>query len=121
MVSVGTELRCCDNSGAKVIKCIYIYRGVQTDAKLGDLMLIVVKTFRPKKKVKKRDLRKAVLIRKKGVTFRPNGITVRFKRNLALLVDKNKNLLGNRFKGPIPLELRFNKYMKIVSMARSII
>lgn len=117
MIGKGSYVRSCDNSGAKIVKCIHIYKGKNKLVQLGDILLVVVKTFRTKKKVKKGDIRKAVLVRKKQNSIRTNGLVLKFRRNLVILIDKNHNMLGNRFKGPVPLELRFKKFMKIVSIA----
>lgn len=121
MICVSTTMKTSDNSGAKLVKCIHIYKGKFNRVKLGDMILVIIKRAKPRKKVKKSELKKAVLIRKKEKTARKNGIQINFKKNLVLLIDKNKNPIGNRFKGPIPIELRFQKYMKIISMTKSII
>ena len=53
MIFVSTVVNVSDNSGARLAKCIHIYKKKKF-ASIGDMILISVKTYNPKKKNKKR-------------------------------------------------------------------
>jgi large subunit ribosomal protein L14 len=70
MIQVGTVLNVSDNSGAKKVYCIRVINGSKKKyACLGDLILVVVKSLRKKRrslsKVKKGDIFNALIVRTK--------------------------------------------------------
>ena len=52
---------------------------------------------------------------------RPDGSTIRFDDNAAVIIDDNKNPKGTRIFGPVARELRERGYMKIVSLAPEVL
>jgi len=52
MIIIGTILKASDNAGARLVKCIHVYKRKKYGS-IGDLILVVVKTYNPKKKLKK--------------------------------------------------------------------
>lgn len=71
-------------------------------------------------KVKEHDVRWGIVIRlKKGIT-RFNGLKLSFSDNALVLLDKNKNPLGNRVYGPVSYEIREKKLMKLVLISPSV-
>lgn len=86
-------------------------------ARAGDLIVVVVKKARPTaegqapatalaQKVRKGDVRHAVVVRCKKETRRPDGRYIRFDDNAAVLINAKKELLGSRVTGVIAKEVR---------------
>lgn len=57
-------------------------------------------------KVRRGDVRRAVVVRTKYPTRRPDGRYVRFDDNAAVLVNSKKEMVGNRIGGVVAAELR---------------
>lgn len=121
MITIQSILNVADNSGAFKVICIKILGKKKPFASIGDLLVVTVKLVLPFRKIKKGDVRLALLIRQRKPILRYNGLVLFMKKEAVLLLQKNKNLYGNRIKGPIPLELRHKKYMKIISIAPSVV
>jgi len=49
MVHVLTKLQVSDNSGAFTVQCIKIYGIIRREARIGDIILVSIKTVNPKK------------------------------------------------------------------------
>jgi hypothetical protein len=52
---------------------------------------------------------------------RPDGSTIRFDSNAAVLVNNNQEPIGTRIFGPVVRELRAKKHMKIISLAPEVL
>ena len=66
MIQHMTELQVADNSGAKLLRCIKVLGGSRRRyATIGDIIVVSVKEAMPKAKVKKGDVKKAVIVRTK--------------------------------------------------------
>ena len=85
------------------------------------LVLIVVKKVKPRKKIKKGEIRKALLLRRIEAVWRSSGYFIKFLDNSIVLIDKNYNPLASRLKGPVLREFRRKNFLKIVSMAPFVI
>lgn len=68
-------------------------------------------------KVKRGDMRHAVIVRTKYQTQRPDGSVVRFDDNACVLINKAGDPVGTRINGVVATELRKKKWAKILSMA----
>ena len=64
------------------------------------------------------DVRRAVVVRTKYPTRRPDGRYVRFDDNAAVLVNNKKEMIGNRIGGVVAAELRARGWGKIVSLGK---
>ena len=64
---------------------------------------------------------RAVVVRTKYPTRRPDGSTVRFDTNAVVLIGDDGNPKGTRIFGAVARELRDRKYMKIVSLATEVV
>ena len=106
MISVGTVLKASDNSGARLIKCIRIYKRKRKGS-IGDNILISVKTYNKKKKIKKGELYKALIIRTK-YPFKYNTYYYRFQDNAAVLLNKKRLPMGTKLFG---LSTRFIRFV----------
>lgn len=105
MISVGTILKSSDTSGARLIKCIRIYKRKKKGS-IGDTILVSVKTHNPKKKIKKGELYKALIIRTKYPVKYYNSY-YKFNDNAAVLINKKKMPIGKKLFGLSLKYLRF--------------
>jgi large subunit ribosomal protein L14 len=90
-------------------------------AGLGDTIVATVKDAIPGGNVKKGDVVKAVIVRTKKETRRPDGSYIKFDENAAVLLKSDGEPRGTRIFGPVGRELRDKKFMKIVSLAPEVI
>ncbi|MBC6415478.1 MAG: 50S ribosomal protein L14 [Bdellovibrionales bacterium] len=122
MIQMQTKLKVADNSGAKVVQCIKVLGGTRRrTAGIGDIIVVSVKTAIPNSKIKKGDKARAVVVRTAHQVRRPDGTAVRFDENSVVLVNNNKEPIGTRIFGPVARELRYKKFIKIVSMAPEVL
>jgi len=87
----------------------------------GDIIKVSIKSAAPRGRVKKGDVHKAVIVRTAKDTHRPDGSTIRFDSNAAVLVNANSEPIGTRIFGPVTRELRTERFMKIVSLAPEVL
>ncbi len=122
MIQHMSELDVADNSGAKLLRCIKVLGGSRRRyASIGDIIVVSVKEAMPKSKVKKGDVKKAVIVRTKKSLKRSDGSTIRFDDNSAVLINEQNEPLGTRIFGPVARELRGKKFMKIISLAPEVL
>jgi len=122
MIQQQTRLNVADNSGAKKIMCIKVLGGSRRRyAYIGDVIVASVKDARPDGIVKKKEVVKAVIVRQKKEYRRPNGVTIRFDDNAAVIINKDGTPRGTRIFGPVAKELREKGYAKIVSLAPEVL
>lgn len=122
MIQEETKLIVADNTGAKRVKCFRILGGTRRRyASLGDVIVVSVRTATPTSRVKKGTVTKAVVVRVKKEVRRKDGSYIRFDENACVLIDENREMIGNRIFGPVARELREKKYMKIVSLAPEVL
>ena len=122
MVQQQTILKVADNTGAKEIMCIRCLGGShRKTAKIGDVIIASVKTATPGGVVKKGDVVKAVVVRTKRNTQRPDGSYIRFDENAAVIIRDDGNPRGTRSCGPISVELRAKDHMTICSLVTEVI
>jgi large subunit ribosomal protein L14 len=75
----------------------------------------------PKGKVKKKDVLKAVIVRTAKEIHRPDGSSIRFDENAAVLINASNEPIGTRIFGPVARELRAKRFMRIVSLAPEVL
>ena len=122
MVQQQSILKVADNTGAKEIMCIRCLGGShRKTARIGDVIVASVKSATPVGVVKKGEVVKAVVVRTKYPTQRPDGSYVRFDENAAVLIRDDKTPRGTRIFGPVARELRDGEYMKILSLAPEVL
>ena len=118
MIQMQSNMDVADNSGARRVQCIKVLGGSKRKtAGVGDIVVVSVKEAIPRGKVKKGDVQRAVIVRTAYDIHRPDGSTIRFDRNAAVLINKNGDPIGTRIFGPVTRELRAKNFMKIVSLA----
>jgi len=122
MISMQTQLKVADNSGAKVIQCITILGGAsKRGAEIGDIISASVKEAIPRAQVKKKDVVRAVIVRQRKPFRRTDGSYIKFDENAAVIIGEDKNPKGSRIFGSIPRELRDRGYNKIISLAPEVL
>ncbi len=122
MIQMQSNLDVADNSGAKRVQCIKVLGGSKRRfASVGDVIVVSIKEAVPRGKVKKGDVHRAVIVRTAKDIHRPDGSTIRFDGNAAVLVNKNEEPIGTRIFGPVCRELRAKNYMKIISLAPEVL
>ncbi len=120
---MNTMLTVADNTGAKKAQCIKVLGGTRRRyARIGDIIVIVVKSAQPHQMVKKSDVLKAVIVRQHKELRRPSGVYIRFDDNAVVILDKNnKDPKGTRIFGPVARELRAKGFNKIISLAPEVL
>lgn len=122
MIQMQTNLEVADNSGAKRVQCIKVLGGSKRKtASVGDVIVVSIKEAIPRGRVKKGDVHHAIIVRTRKAIKRPDGSTIRFDRNAAVLVTKQLEPIGTRIFGPVVRELRAKKHMKIISLAPEVL
>jgi large subunit ribosomal protein L14 len=117
-----TRLKVADNSGARQIMCIQVLGGTKRRyAHVGDIVVAAVKQAQAGAGVKKGEVVKAVVVRTAKGWRRPDGSTIRFDDNAAVLLADAENPRGTRIFGPVARELRERKFMKIISLAPEVV
>lgn len=138
MIQMQTVVDVCDNTGARAAMVINVYKGSTARmgkkrlraADIGDIVLVTVKKSLPnsefsggadRKDRSKRRKAKAVVVRMRSPTRRPDGSYVRFDSNAVVLLDDKNEPRGTRIFGPVARELRERNFMKIVSLAEEVV
>ena len=68
-------------------------------------------------KVRRGDVRRAVIVRTRKLVRRPDGSFVRFDDNAAVLLNNKREMLGTRIGGIVSADLRLKGWGKIASLA----
>ena len=134
MIQLQTVVDVCDNTGAKQAMVIRVLGGStgrpgksrRKTAGVGDLVVCAVKKALAnsdfmKSGNKKARVVKAVVVRSRNVTRRPDGSYVRFDHNAVVLLDDKNEPRGTRIFGAVARELRERGYMKIISLADEVV
>jgi len=122
MIQTESTLEVADNSGARKVACIRVLGGTRRRyASIGDIIVVSVKDAIPNARVKKGEVRRAVVVRTRKGVLRPDGSYIRFDDNAAVLVDNAREPIGTRIFGPVARELRGRRFMKIISLAPEVL
>ena len=122
MIQMQTNLDVADNSGARRVQCIKVLGGSKRKyASVGDVIVVSVKEAIPRGRVKKGDVRNAVVVRTAKEVRRDDGTTIRFDSNAAVILSNSGEPIGTRIFGPVVRELRAKNFMKIISLAPEVL
>lgn len=123
MIQQQSRVKVADNSGARELLCIRVLGGTRRRyAGVGDVIIASVKEAQPNGNVKKGDVVRAVVVRVAHPYQRPDGSSIKFDENAAvLLTDKAGNPRGTRIFGPVARELRDRDFMRIISLAPEVL
>ncbi|MCJ1464272.1 hypothetical protein MMC07_002885 [Pseudocyphellaria aurata] len=112
MIQLKTILNCVDNTGATLVECVGNLR-MKRHAKIGDRIIVVVQKTRSfgenspggataaagASRVKRGDIKHAVVVRTRKKLQRKDGMVIRFDDNACALIGKNGDPLGTRING----------------------
>ena len=122
MIQMQTNLDVADNSGARRVQCIKVLGGSKRRyASVGDVIVVSVKEAIPRGRVKKGDVRQAVVVRTAKEVRRDDGTAIRFDTNAAVILNTANEPIGTRIFGPVVRELRAKNFMKIISLAPEVL
>jgi len=122
MIQQESRLKVADNTGARVVLCIRVVGGSHRRyGSVGDVIMASVKSAAPGGAVKKGDVVRAVIVRTAKEVRRPDGSSIKFDDNAAVILDQTHNPRGTRIFGPVARELRELGFMKIVSLAPEVL
>ncbi|GBE89819.1 ribosomal protein L14b/L23e [Sparassis latifolia] len=132
MIGLKGTLNVIDNSGALLVECVNVLKQKVNNGwgSVGDEIVCVVKRARPISattggpainKVRRGDVRRAVIVRTKKAVRRPDGRLIRFDDNAAVLLNNKRELLGTRVGGVVSADLRMKGWGKIVSLAPKVV
>ena len=122
MLQQESRINVADNTGAKEVLTIRVLGGTKRRyASLGDKIVVSVKEAIPRGRVKKGDVRRAVVVRTSKEVRREDGSAIRFDGNAAVLLSGTGEPIGTRIFGPVVRELRSKNFMKIISLAPEVL
>ncbi len=122
MIQPESRVRVADNSGAREILCIRVLGGSHVKyGGVGDVIIGAVKQAQPGAGVKKGDVVRAVIVRTAKEYNRPDGSSIRFDDNAAVLINPQGNPRGTRVFGPVAREIREAGYLRIASLAPEVL
>ena len=116
-------VKIADNTGAKIGRVFKVLGGSKRRyAGIGDIVVLSVQVAEPRKSVKKKEVKKALVVRQRNPYRRADGSYLRFDENAVVLIDPDKKEpLGARIFGPIPREIGEIGYQKIISLAPEVV
>lgn len=122
MIQMQTKLEVADNSGAKVVKCVKVLGGSKRmTAHVGDIIVVAVQQAMPGGKIKKGEVKKAVIVRSKYPIRREDGSYIQFDNNSVVILNNTNEPVGTRIFGPVARELRGKSFTKICSLAPEVL
>ena len=122
MIQPQSYLNVADNTGARKLMCIRVINKNKLQlARIGMIIIAVVKEALPNMSIKKSDIVRAVIVRTSKEIRRQNGMSIRFDDNAAVLINKDGLPIGTRIFGPVARELRDKNFTKIVSLAPEVL
>ena len=122
MIQPQSYLNVADNTGARKLMCIRVLnKNKIQSAKIGMVIIGVIKEAIPNMQIKKSALVRAVIVRTSQKIRRSNGMSIRFDDNAAVLINREGLPLGTRIFGPVARELRDKNFTKIISLAPEVL
>ena len=118
MIQPQTLLNVADNSGARKLMCIRVIgaAGNQRYARIGDVIIAVIKDAVPQMPLERSEVIRAVIVRTRKEFKGDDGIIIRYDDNAAVIIDQKGNPKGTRVFGAVAEELRELNLTKIVSL-----
>lgn len=123
MIQLRSILTLADNSGAKRLRVILVHGAWKRKyGYVGDIVSAIVDQADSTGVVKDSEIVKAVIVRTRKETRRPDGSYIRFDDNAAVVIDpKTGEPRGTRVFGPIAREVKDKGYAKIASLATEVL
>ena len=122
MIQQESRVKVADNSGAREALCVRVLGGTRRRyARVGDKVMVTVKTTLSSSAMKKGTLSRAVVIRARQALRRADGSSIAFEENAVVLLTAQDEPRGTRIFGPVARELREKRFMKIISLAPEVV
>lgn len=122
MIQMQSKLEVADNSGAKLVKCVKVLGGSKRmSASIGDIIVVAVQQAIPGGKIKKGEVKKAVIVRTAYPLRREDGSYIRFDKNSVVILGNSNEPVGTRIFGPVARELRNKNFTRICSLAPEVL
>ncbi|KAJ7612388.1 ribosomal protein L14b/L23e [Mycena polygramma] len=133
MIGLKGTMNIIDNSGALVAECVNVLKQKVNNGwgSVGDEIVVVIQRARPVSaaaassvtavKVRRGDVRRAVIVRTRKAVCRPDGRYIRFDDNAAVLLNNKREMLGTRIGGVVSADLRMKGWGKIASLAPKVL
>lgn len=125
MVHFKTKINVVDNSGVLLVKCIKLLKGTKKNsATINSYIVVTVKRSLVRKKKKtivKGDVFRCLIVLSSTNYNRNYFQYVKSDNNGVILIGENKLPLASRVFGPVFLELRNSKNLKLLSLFHSFI
>ena len=124
MIQLRSILVPADNSGAKSLRVILVHGGSRRRfGYVGDIVSAAVLTAESNGTVKDKQVVKAVIVRTRKETRRPDGPYVRYDNESTVMIDSiaAKNPNGSRIFGPVAREVKAAGFSKIASLAPEVL
>lgn len=120
-LTIGTQLVCDDNSGAKIVEIIGIVGSKgrlrrYASAGIGSVVIVSVKKGKPEM-IKKKE--RALIVRQKK-EFRRGKERVKFEDNACVLIDEGGLPKGTEIKGCVAREIS-ERFPKVVAIAAAVV
>src|ERR1044071_3093801 len=93
----------------------------QRCARIGDVIVVVIKDALPQMHLERSEVIRAVIVRTCKEFKCEDGIIIRYDDNAAVIIDQKGNPKGTRVFGAIAEELRELNFTKIVSLAPEVL
>lgn len=122
MIQPSSIVSVADNTGAKKVGVFKVLGGSRKRyARIGDIVVVSVKSAEPRKSVKKKDILKAVVVRQRQWYRRKDGSYIKFDENAVVILESKKEPKGARIFGPIPREIKELGFNTIASLAPEVL
>ena len=123
MIHISTTLSVSDNSGAKKIKSIKVFRFRKNPCSEGVLIKAIRSSKRSTIRVKKGEVCVALIIRTKISRFYTKVVphSVSFSNNAAVLLNKQYKLIGTRITNPFSVFFRQTKFLRLTFLTSGLI
>ncbi len=122
MIQNESKVKIIDNTWAKTGKVVRVLKwSFSNFAKIGDKVVISIKSATPGGQVNKGDVNRAVVVRTRKETKRPDGSYIRFEDNAVALIDKWWAPRGKRIFWPVAKELRTKWFKAVANIAEEVI
>ena len=126
MLQTESVVSVIDNTGAKTALIIGIPKGTRKRiARIGDTVVVVVKTANSTGTVKKWQVLRAMVVRTRKEIKRKDGSYIRFGDNAVIILDINEKgemqPKGKRIFGPVAREIRELGFKEITNLAEEVI
>lgn len=114
----GTVVKVADNSGARFVRIIKVLRkSPKSVGNLADHLIASVIRTNPKKKVKKGQIVRVMMIRSSKPLIREDGQQLKFQTSAVVVIDKNGTPRSTKIYGPTVRELRKKGLIRIISLS----